>query len=123
MGIDLVENDLKTGRILTSTLTTMEEMKGTTTVVLRILNDLLLYEKMHSHEMVLEFSKVAPIPFLNTIVSPFYLQARRSGVDLRVLSPDSNDLEQLRRIRISIDTNKLGQAIANFVSNVMQLLK
>ena len=119
MGIDLVENDLKAGKVLASTITTMDEMKGTTRAVLRILNDLLLYEKMHSHEMVLEFTIISPIAFLNAIVHPFHLQARRAGLDLRVLSPSSNDLEELRRIKISVDTNKLGQAIANFISNVM----
>ena len=119
MGIDLIENDLKAGKILATTVMTVEEMKGTTRAVLRILNDLLLYEKMHSQEMVLEITLVSPIVFLYSIARPFQLHARQAGLDLRILNESSNDLEELRDIRISIDSNKLGQAVSNFISNVL----
>jgi signal transduction histidine kinase len=120
MGIDLVETDLKENSITALTVTTVEEIKSTTKSVLRILNDLLLYEKLHSGEMELEKTPCCPVHFLVDVLRPFSLQARQAAVELTVLHPFKNNLDELDLVTVDIDVNKMGQAVSNFVSNAIK---
>lgn len=120
MGLDLIEGDIKRRTINAATVDTLQEVKGTTRTVLRILNDLLLFEKLDSGEMELDKSVVSPVEFLKALLRPFGLQARQASIAFEVLSPVRNDLDELDRVVMDVDVVKLGQAVSNFVSNALK---
>jgi signal transduction histidine kinase len=121
IGIELIEKDVLANRINKDTIINVKDTRATVKNVLRILNDLLAFEKLASSEMQLDLKSVPLVDFVKNLISPFNIKARRGRVNLLAFDPDANDLEYLSSVRIRVDVSKFGQALANLISNGLKV--
>ena len=99
--------------------TLIEDIESSCDISIRILSDLLDYEKLESGIMDIEKSEMILWPFVLDVIKPFRIQARQLGVEL-ICWNHEEALAELGSCTIEGDKHKLGQIIRNFVSNALK---
>lgn len=97
-----------------ATLDLIADMKGSTTMAVDILNDLLTYEKVDSNLLALEKQDTSMYDIIKTALLVFKAQARGVGVAF------SWDLEQSVGVICAVDGSKIGQVLRNLMSNAIK---
>jgi signal transduction histidine kinase len=94
-----------------------------------VLNDLINYDKISMGTLNPEFEVVSLWDLVCATVKPFHVQARRSGIALKVLMEcEQEDLAcersaVLDRLVVIADRVKVGQVIRNLLSNALKFSK
>lgn len=124
MGLELVENQLREGDFeIVATTRTVADLKESCSDAIDILNDLLTYEKLDSHAMILNFNSENIISFLEEILKPCRIAARSRGIRFQLLPMHATQASHLRNVRVDIDKGKMGQVVHNLVSNAIEFTK
>ena len=76
MGLKLLERELSKSRTNAKHLGTVKDVKSSADIALGVLNDMLLYDKIESGIMQLEFSDARPWSLVKSVMAPFELQVR-----------------------------------------------
>ena len=97
-----------------ATLDLISDMKGSTTMAVDILNDLLTYEKVDSNLLALEKQEMNMYEVAKSVLLMFKVQARGVGVAF------SWDLEQSQGVMCEVDGAKIGQVLRNLMSNAIK---
>ena len=74
MGLKLLTRDLSKSKTTEVHLGTVKDVKTSADIALGVLNDMLLYDKIESGIMQLEFSEVRPWSLVKSVMAPFMSQ-------------------------------------------------
>lgn len=97
-----------------ATLDLIADMKGSTTMAVDILNDLLTYEKVDSNLLTIEKQDMNMYEVIKSVLLMFKAQARGVGVAF------SWDLENSRGVMCEVDGAKIVQVLRNLMSNAIK---
>ena len=79
MGLLLVKDELASGRSRQDCLTTLSEVSKASDVVLEVVNDFLLFDKIESGTLVLDTSRLNMMMFVEETLEPMRLQVGKSA--------------------------------------------
>jgi signal transduction histidine kinase len=107
----------------------IREIEDSSDSAIVVLNDLINYDKISMGTLNPEFEVVSLWDLVCATVKPFHVQARRSGITLKVhLECEQEDLAcersaKLDRLVVIADRVKVGQVIRNLISNALKFSK
>eukprot|EP01041_Mallomonas_annulata_P010955 gene10955-22885_t len=99
-------------------LKTVKDISDSCTTALELVNDFLLFDKIKTGSLVLELSSRNIIKTIDTVVNPFFVQARFAKIDLKIIhNLDPIDIEHNN---IHVDIHKFKQVLRNTISNALK---
>eukprot|EP00607_Mallomonas_marina_P008084 CAMPEP_0182417558 /NCGR_PEP_ID=MMETSP1167-20130531/2026_1 /TAXON_ID=2988 /ORGANISM="Mallomonas Sp, Strain CCMP3275" /LENGTH=615 /DNA_ID=CAMNT_0024591209 /DNA_START=561 /DNA_END=2408 /DNA_ORIENTATION=- len=125
VGLDLLRDQLLDEEVDESTFIMVEEVKTSCSMALEILNELLSYESFDSGLMSLRRTLVSAWSLLEPITKAYAVQARHAGVRLRLFREGDGalSLDQLKRVFVKADKNKICQVYRCLLSNALKFSK
>jgi signal transduction histidine kinase len=116
LALDCLQNCLQSSQLSRQELLDLvKDSKSTLSAAMQTLNDLLLFDKIESNMLQLEFSLVPCRWFFNECIRPFIRQLALSQIRLEVNLDSKLDGKVM-----DIDRHKLDQVIRNFISNAVK---
>eukprot|EP01041_Mallomonas_annulata_P004861 gene4861-9686_t len=99
----------------------VDDLQGSCDCAVDILNDLLLYTNLeNSNNIEIKIKSIPVIPFIRKIVQKQMSNARRKGVNLRLVLPEHSIFNHhVEDIDIKVDEEKLTQVIRGLISNAI----
>lgn len=99
---------------------TINDILESCSIVVRTLDSILFIDKLETASVELTRVDVPVVQFINEILRPFYRQARRAGIALRlIISPELRS-RRLKGSLINIDRQKMGQVMQDILSNAFK---
>jgi signal transduction histidine kinase len=104
-----------------SVLETTSLIKGSCTVALETLNDMLTFDKIDENKLVLELEPVNPYNLVNEVMKPFQINAKDAGVSLSLqcAEAENNFIDSSDR-DVNVDKFKINQVLRNLLSNALK---
>jgi len=121
MGLEVLKQDMMTnmkksegnrGGKESAYLRTVGDIVESVQAALEVVNDFLLFDKIVSNKLALEFVPVDVVDLINSVAQSFQIQARRCGTSLTVVNEVNNT-----GIKVSTDRHKVTQVLRNMISN------
>jgi signal transduction histidine kinase/CheY-like chemotaxis protein len=112
--------------LLNDCLELLDDLHESSAVAVTTLNDLINYDKIETKTFTIEEKDVKIWSVLEKTVSPMTLQAKEKNIHLSLSTQlsdpplSSNEIVNLRNLRVIGDSIKLGQVIRNLVSNALK---
>jgi signal transduction histidine kinase len=97
-----------------SVLETASLIKGSCTVALETLNDMLTFDKIDENKLVLELEPVNPYKLVSEVMKPFQINAKDAGVSLRLQCAEADNPD------VNADKFKINQVLRNLLSNALK---
>jgi signal transduction histidine kinase len=120
LGIDLALEDIRTKGTsvdIHGIEEIIDQIKISSEIATSSLNDLLLFEKIQCHSMMVELQSTEIWAFIGHVMRPFYIQARAAGINLALSMDDSYDRHSTY---CKIDPVKMQLVMRNLISNALK---
>ena len=122
VGVDVLESKLQSGNKLDAdTKSIVTDIKEGMDSALRILTEIMDYDKITSRELVLERTSVSPLEYVKSCFGSFALQAAVRSIHWELIADDiGNSINTSTNTQLSVDVYKMGVVLSNFASNALK---
>lgn len=116
LGLQYLENELKS-IAKPGLMEIFDDVKSSCSIAVKILNELLLYEKIESGILALNRVEMPASIFVDQSLKSLKLQAKGAGVELEI-----QKIFDRERVHLNVDQMKLSQVLTNLVSNALKFV-